>query len=238
MNYEGHESAEEAKLLSKLSHACLPRLREVFLTDQSLFMVMDHIDPMRLKNFVDLANKTTQFSVSDVRNIMKSLLGGVNYCHDRNIIIRNITPDTIMVKKGGGLLAASTIYEVKITDFSCAVINGSTKSLADHPLFDWSDVPYAAPEALLNEPYGKPMDVWSLGVLLFLMLSGELPFFNEDDNTMINAIKMAQFTFSENPWENIKDQIKSLVAEVLVANPAQRLTAKEMLKNQWIMMGY
>lgn len=126
-----------------------------------------------------------------MRNITKSLLGGINYCHERNIIIRNLTPDTIMVKKSGGIMHASTIYEVKITDFSCAVPVGSTKNFADHPLFDWADVPYLAPEALLDSPYGKSMDLWSLGVLVFLMLSGDLPFFNEDDKVLLNMIKVS-----------------------------------------------
>ncbi len=145
---------------------------------------------MRLKNYVDISTKTTTFALTDVRVVLKSLLSGVHYCHERNIIIRNLTPDTIMVKKGGGILAASTIYEVKITDFSCAVTNGSTKCLSDHPLFDWNDVPYSAPEALLELPYTKSMDIWSVGVLLYMMIAGELPFVNEDDMALLNSIKV------------------------------------------------
>lgn len=191
-NYEGQEPAEEAKILSKLSHACIPRLREVFLTDNSLFMVMDFIDSKRLKNFIDSTSKTSSFAIGDVRTIVKSLLAGIHYCHERNIIIRNLTPDTIMVKKSGGIMHASTIYEVKITDFSCAVLNGSTKSLSDHPLFDWNDVPYIAPEALLEQPYSKSMDMWSVGVLIYLMIAGDLPFANsEDDKVLLNAIKVS-----------------------------------------------
>lgn len=189
-NYEGQEPAEEVKILSKLSHQNVPRLREVFLTDNSLFMVMDFIDSKRLKNFIDISNKSTPFGPADVRNILKSLLAGIHYCHERNIIIRNLTPDTIMVKKSGGIINASTIYEVKITDFSCAVPTGTTKNLADHPLFDWADVPYLAPEALLDQAYGRSMDMWSVGVLLFMMVSGELPFVNDDDKLLINCIKV------------------------------------------------
>lgn len=222
---------------------------------------MDFIDSKRLKNFIDTANKTSQFGQTDVRNIMKSLISGVNYCHERSIIIRNLTPDTIMVKKSGGIMHASTIYEVKITDFSCAVPVGSTKNFSDHPLFDWADVPFLAPEALLDQPYGKSMDVWSMGVLLFLMLSGDLPFQNEDDKILLNTIKViiynldiqplnvhinygvdmkqsAQYSFGDNPaWEAIKEGPKALIGQVLIANPAQRLTAKEMAKDPWISSG-
>eukprot|EP01039_Chlorochromonas_danica_P003927 gene3927-4291_t len=239
-NYEGQEPAEEAKILSKLSHACIPRLREVFLTDNSLFMVMDFIDSKRLKNFIDSTSKTSSFAIGDVRTIVKSLLAGIHYCHERNIIIRNLTPDTIMVKKSGGIMHASTIYEVKITDFSCAVLNGSTKSLSDHPLFDWNDVPYIAPEALLEQPYSKSMDMWSVGVLIYLMIAGDLPFANsDDDKVLLNAIKHAQYSFDENPvWANVKDIIKALIGKLLISNPTQRLTAREMLKDPWILTGY
>eukprot|EP00981_Chlorochromonas_danica_P009933 scaffold2913_cov181-Ochromonas_danica.AAC.27 len=131
-------------------------------------------------------------------------------------------------------------YDIGLRVRICAVLNGSTKSLSDHPLFDWNDVPYIAPEALLEQPYSKSMDMWSVGVLIYLMIAGDLPFANsDDDKVLLNAIKHAQYSFDENPvWANVKDIIKALIGKLLISNPTQRLTAREMLKDPWILTGY
>eukprot|EP01034_Spumella_vulgaris_P028990 gene28990-35955_t len=156
--------SEEIKILAKLSHESIPKLQEIFITNISVFVVTDFVDSMRLKHFVDTRNKTTKLTIPDTRKIIKSLVSAVSYCHSQDVIIRHLTASNILVKSNG-----KDGFEVKICDFSLAVPSGSIKVLCDHPLFEWNDVPYLAPEALLGHPYSTAMDVWSLGVLLYVM---------------------------------------------------------------------
>eukprot|EP01034_Spumella_vulgaris_P029852 gene29852-36972_t len=141
------------------------------------------------------------------------------------MIIRNLTADNIMVKSNG-----KDSYEVKICDFSLAVHVGSLKVLCDHPLFEWNDVPYLAPEALLGHPYSTAMDVWSVGVLLYAMICGRLPFDSPNDKDLVEMIKFAnyEFTADNDVWSGgANDKIKCMIGLLLVANPSDRPASKD-----------
>ncbi len=183
--------------------------------------------------FTDLTAKSTKLSLIDTHQIISSVISATSYCHANNVIVRNLTADNIMVKSNG-----SGAFDVMICDFSLAVPSvGSFQALCDHTLFEWSDVPYMAPEALLGHPYSTSMDVWSIGVLLYMMVSGELPFESDDDKELVNSIKHASFEFHvRNPvWEGKNEKVKNLIGELLVANPSGRPTAKDVLKNPWLL---
>jgi serine/threonine protein kinase len=225
---------EEIKILSKLSNESIPKLLEIFITNISVFVVTDFVDSMRLKHYVDVRNKTTKLTPADSRKIIKSLISAVSYCHTNDVIIRHLTAENIMVKSNG-----KDGFEVKICDFSLAVPMGSIKVLCDHPLFEWNAVPYLAPEALLGHPYSTAMDVWSIGVLLFLMVAGRLPFDSADDKDLVEMIKFAsyEFTSDNNVWASGNDKIKYLIGLLLVANPTDRPASSELLKNEWLVVG-
>jgi serine/threonine protein kinase len=135
-----------------------------------------------------------------------------------------------MVKKIG-----DGVFETKIADFSQVVVVGSCKVLSDHTIFEWADVPYMAPEALLGQSYSTPMDVWSIGVLLFTMLSAELPFTAHEDQELVEKIKFASFQFSAD--YAMDDKAKYLIGQLLVPSAGDRPTCKEIMKNEWIVMG-
>ncbi len=140
------EIYNEITILSKLKHANIPTLSEIFITNISVFMVTDFVDTMRIKHFIDFKNKTTSLTTRDTQSIMRSVLSATSYCHTNGFIVRNLTADNIMVKKVG-----DGVFETKIADFSQAVAVGSTKQICDHTTFEWADVPYMAPEALLGD---------------------------------------------------------------------------------------
>lgn len=230
--------ATEVLFLSKMNHVSIPKLREIFITEASLFIVMDYIDPFRLSNFVNVKDNKTLLNVSESRRIMKSIVSAVHHCHEHGIIVRELTPNNIMVKKAGvDSTGHSCIFDVMLVDFSLSVVDGSTSLLADHPIFEWSMVPYTAPEALLNQPYSTSMDMWSLGVVLFSMLSGHLPFNNEDDHLLVSDIKTANFEFDEDCWNSVPQAAKMLIGELLHSIPTDRLTAKQAMKSSWLVIG-
>ena len=104
-----------------------------------------------MKNFVDTRNHSTTLSLDDTKAIFRALLEVTKYCHEQRIVVRSLTPSNIALKKISNPANNSPHYDVKIADFSQSVAAGSFKVLCDHPLFDWHDVPFMAPEALLGE---------------------------------------------------------------------------------------
>ena len=141
-------------------------------------------------------NSKTMLSFHDTRCIIKSVIEAVNFCHSKQIIVRNLTAKNICVKRVAGTNNASSssgLFEVKIADFSLAVSNGCTEYLCDSPYFNWSQVPFMAPEALLGNENSYPMDMWSIGVLLFMMVTNSLPFQNDDDVELMNQITVSSF---------------------------------------------
>jgi len=223
----------EILILAKLSHMSIPRIKEVFITDISVFVVTDFVDSMRLKHFVDLKRQTTSLTHSDTRKILTAILSATAYCHSLDVIVRNITLDNITVKRDG-----KDGIEVKIADFSLATYTGSIEVLCDHALFDWNDVPYASPEALLGHPYGTKTDVWSIGVVLYSMISGELPFSSNDDKALVEQIKTASFAFDavNTLWTVVDPRIKALIYAMVAVVPSERPACADLLKsNPWIL---
>ena len=241
----GHDAeslvALEVLLLARLSHASVPRLREVFLTDSAIFLVTNYLDPMRLGNFVDLKQNTCALSAADVRSVMRSVCGAVAHCHEHGVLVRDLSPNNIMVRKQPHQQQqskdnkkdkdGSSGWEVVIADFSLAVSAGSLQVLSDHPLFDWSLVPYTAPEALLGHPYSYPMDCWALGALMYTLLSGHQAFHHDDDALLVRKIKSADYNVFLLPSDS--EHAATIIKQTLKTHPEDRLTSKQILKSHY-----
>ena len=247
-NYPSSQEAASAKedaeslvtseilVLSRLNHECLPKLKEVFLTDSSCFLVTNYLDPARLSHYVDVRAHSTQLHVADVRRIAKSLCSALAHCHDHGVIVRDLSPSSIMLRKSGvdAKTGGALKLEVVIADFSLAVPQNSAQVLSDHPLFDWSLVPYTAPEALLGGAYSYPMDCWSLGVLMYVLFSGHEPFFHDDDHVLVQNIRTASFDFDEDAFDSVDESAKTAISHVLKVTPTKRWTAQQFLKCPWL----
>lgn len=95
---------------------------------------------------------------------------------------------------------------------------------------------YIAPEILKREYYGKPVDMWSAGVCLYILLSGYAPFYDEDQRRLFEKIKKGQYCFDEDAWGDISPEAKHLIAGLLQLDPAKRLTAAEALRHPWVLV--
>ena len=93
---------------------------------------------------------------------------------------------------------------------------------------------YVAPEMLDRKPYGKEVDMWSIGVILYILLSGMIPFDSNCNKDLYNKIKKGEYSLDIEPWENVSDSAKDLVRKLLIVNPAERFTAKDVLQHQWV----
>lgn len=253
------DKTEEAQIVLEVSilaglgsHPNIPNLKELFLTEKAVYIVTDYVDMMRMKNYVDLRNRKSSFTMVETRKIFKALFSAVTHCHEHMVIVRNLTMDNIMIRKRDP--AASTgasngkksedvgDYEVKIADFGQAVEFGCKLPVAEHALFDWNQVPYFSPEAVLRLPYNQASDIWSLGVLLFAMVSGELPFAVDDymDRALLmERIRNAEYSFNSNAavWMSVKKELRDIITAVFVSDPLNRATAAEIRRNEWFLHG-
>lgn len=240
-HYPGEENSlvalSEVAILNKLSnHTCYPRIHEMFLTDSSLFFVTEYIDSFRLINYMKLNEHKSSLALSDIKQISKALGSALQYCHQQKIVLRDLHPLNIMVTKtsNGGMNS----FDIKIVDLSLAIYtkdNGlNNEPLCNHPCFDWNLVPFTAPEALFNLEYGASMDMWSLGVLIFCMISGSLPFEHRDDSALLTLIKNGHYHFIDAVWNTIPQAVKETLSQLIHTLPKDRITAKQFMKASWL----
>lgn len=102
-------------------------------------------------------------------------------------------------------------------------------------LYGFAGTPiYLSPEVIKNDPYGKPVDIWACGVILYILLVGDLPFWNTDKNDLFFLIKTGSLNDTSKEWHSISSNAKDLILKMLTPDPERRLTASEALKHPWI----
>jgi len=254
----------EVSILNKLSgHETIPKLYELFLTENAMFVVTQYVDLFRLKNYIDLKSEKVVFSLAETRKIVKKLLNAIEHCHSHFIVLRCLTPENILVKKLSDNTATSTAvpfnnnsntantkekvpeYEVILTDMSLAVAwdgEDASEPLQNHSSFDWSLLPYCSPEIVTRGPVSPATDMWSLGVLVYLLVGGNLPFVVPDmlyDRAqLVDKIAQANFSFSaQSVWTETRLDVRNVVTSLLHSDPTQRSTASELKANTWLLRG-
>lgn len=223
---------------------------------------MEYLDPYRLLNFIDWQAGMSRLSLDDARFIFKTLASAVHHCHEEDILVRDLSPMNILVKKNFPTVAppsptlssssssnkfssvrpstntvlvpATTPFDVKIVDFSFAVREGHTESMRNHPLFDASMTPYCAPEVFSHgNRETKAMDMWSLGVLYYVMIAGHLPWSQStnipNDPVLLGSIQSGKVSFVEDCWKDAKDE-KTIISQLLDIHVNKRMTANELMK--------
>ena len=95
---------------------------------------------------------------------------------------------------------------------------------------------YVAPEVLMQQPYGKECDYWSICVVCFILLSGSPPFYNEDNYELFDLIKQCKYDFDPESWSDVSPEAKDFVSKILVSDPKERLNCDQMLNHPWMTM--
>jgi len=217
----------EIKILRKLRHPHIVNLKEVVLTDDYTYIIMELLSGGELFNRIV---EKVCFPEAEAKDLFAQILTSMQYLHSLDIVHRDVKPENILYVSEGST-------KVKLIDFGYA---GIWK--AEQPLTGLCGTPdYVAPEVLtwydeddVGTPYGKGSDMWSLGVLLYVVLSGCSPFSGEDEEALLKMVSEAKYEFFEKEWEGISAEAKDLINKLLVVDPSQRLTMEQTLTHPWL----
>lgn len=217
-------AGEEAKLLHELEilreldHPHIVRLYETFKEPELYYFVMEYCRGGELFSLIQSETRLTEDKAS---LIMHQILAVVSYIHEKGVIHRDLKPENIFLEHKSGELA------IKIGDFGLAEKTNSQGCLSGAVGTSY----YMAPE-IFDSEYSMSVDMWSCGVILYIMLTGKVPFPGRTDEEIIERIKLLEFSLNIPEFETVSPEAKQLITQLMC--PAKvRLTAKDALKHAW-----
>ncbi|KAH3762409.1 protein kinase 1 [Pelomyxa schiedti] len=213
---------EEVKILQKVHHPNIIGIQDVFETPTRLYIVLELVTGGEL--FEKIKNEE-HFSEPLSRDIFIQCLHAVKYLHSQGITHRDLKPENI-------LLATPESHVIKISDF------GLSRILDEGTITQMQTVvgtpQYVAPEVLLGKGYRPNVDLWSLGVILYVMLCGYYPFDENDNKKLYGQIKVGTFQFAAPFWDPVSENAKDLIRKLLTVDPEKRITTEEALAHPWL----
>jgi calcium/calmodulin-dependent protein kinase I len=215
----------EVTILMDLSHPSIVNLREVFEDDNYVYMVMDLMVGGEL--FERICNDYPMgYSEKTSAQIISKVVEAIQYLHEKGVIHRDLKPENLLYA------SPDDDSDIRITDFGLAKIYKGdvvVKTACGSPN-------YVAPEVLLNraEGYTCGVDMWSIGVILYVLLCGFCPFYDENTAALFNLITSGSYSFPSPYWDHISDQAKDLITHLLEVDPKKRYTPTQVLAHPWI----
>jgi len=212
----------EARICRNLQHPNIVRLHENIQEEFFHYLVFDLVTGGEL--FEDIVAREF-YSEADASHCIQQILESVNHCHQNGVVHRDLKPENLL------LASKAKGAAVKLADFGLAIeVQGDQQAW-----FGFAGTPgYLSPEVLKKEPYGKPVDIWACGVILYILLVGYPPFWDEDQQKLYAQIRGGAYDFPSPEWDSVTPEAKNLINQMLTVNPAKRIRAEEALKHPWI----
>ncbi|EPY89434.1 calcium/calmodulin-dependent protein kinase type II subunit gamma isoform 6 [Camelus ferus] len=250
-----HQKLErEARICRLLKHPNIVRLHDSISEEGFHYLVFDLVTGGEL--FEDIVARE-YYSEADASHCIHQILESVNHIHQHDIVHRDLKPENLL------LASKCKGAAVKLADFGLAIeVQGEQQAwfeLQARPLMvlassetgggegaeppHWPSVTqysfagtpgYLSPEVLRKDPYGKPVDIWACGVILYILLVGYPPFWDEDQHKLYQQIKAGAYDFPSPEWDTVTPEAKNLINQMLTINPAKRITADQALKHPWV----
>ncbi|XP_048715013.1 calcium/calmodulin-dependent protein kinase type II subunit gamma isoform X1 [Caretta caretta] len=218
-----HQKLErEARICRLLKHPNIVRLHDSISEEAFHYLVFDLVTGGEL--FEDIVARE-YYSEADASHCIHQILESVNHIHQHDIVHRDLKPENLL------LASKCKSAAVKLADFGLAIeVQGEQQAW-----FGFAGTPgYLSPEVLRKDPYGKPVDIWACGVILYILLVGYPPFWDEDQHKLYQQIKAGAYDFPSPEWDTVTPEAKNLINQMLTINPAKRITADQALKHPWV----
>jgi calcium-dependent protein kinase len=216
------EFKREIEIMKMLDHPNIIKLYETFEDTRNVYLVMELCSGGEL---FDRILQAGSFSEVQAAILMQQIIRGIHYLHKHHICHRDLKPENFLFQ------TKDTIEQnnLKIIDFglSCKFETGQVmKTKAGTPY-------YVAPQVLQGR-YDQASDLWSCGVIMYVLLCGYPPFYGETDSDVLNKVRSGRFSFGSSCWRAVTQDAKDLIRELIKMDPKQRLTAEQALNHAWI----
>lgn len=226
------EILKEIEILMSLSHDNVIYLKEYFEESGRVYIIMEYLGGGELLDALLSKEKThdgleAHYSEQDARMIFKQIIAGVKYMHDKGIVHRDLKLENLLLSKRGD------IRSIKIADF------GLAKKYAQAALSTICGTPqYVAPEIIRGGStpytYDSQCDLWSCGIILFILLGGYPPFYDDSEPKLFRKIRAGKYNMDDPVWDIVSDDAKDLIAKLLTVSPEERLTVDGVLAHPWM----
>ncbi|KAI6654923.1 calcium/calmodulin-dependent protein kinase type II delta chain isoform X16 [Oopsacas minuta] len=205
------------------SHANIVSMIDTFKDKEHYYMLFELITGGEL--FDDIV-KREFYSEEDASKAIRQILDALLYCHEKGIVHRDLKPENLL------LSSKVPPADIKVADFGLAIE-------LEHPTeFNWygfAGTPgYLSPEVIKREPYGKPVDMWAIGVILYILLVGYPPFWDEIQERLYKQIKEGRYDFPRPEWDTVSKSAKDLIMKMLIVDPIKRITIDDALHHPWV----
>ncbi|CDW90598.1 serine threonine protein kinase [Stylonychia lemnae] len=213
---------DEIKILKQLDHPNIVQVYEYFQDELNVYIIMEYLKGGSLFDRLKAINR---FGEREAAYVMKQVLQALNYCFQKNIVHRDMKLENI-------LFVQEDTLQIKIIDFGSAVyVDNQTKNL-NRIVTAY----YVAPEIINKEEQIMKCDVWSCGVILFILLSGQAPFRGKDEQEILDKVLKNQVNFEENQWKSVSRRAKNLIKQMIETNVVTRLSLLQCIQSPWIKM--
>uniref|UniRef100_F7BGM9 Protein serine kinase H2 n=1 Tax=Ornithorhynchus anatinus TaxID=9258 RepID=F7BGM9_ORNAN len=222
---EGREvCTSELSVLRRVSHCNIIQLIEVFEIRDRVYLVMELATGGEL---LDRVIAQGSFTERDATRVLQMVADGIRYLHSLRITHRNLKPENLLYYHPG------VESKILITDFGLA---SSGKASSNWSMTTLCGTPeYMAPEILLRNPYTSAVDMWALGVITYILLSGMLPFEDENQSRLYRKILKGKYSYTGDPWPNVSNLAKDFIDQLLNVDSTFRMSAGQALNHPWVL---
>lgn len=219
--YDEEKISKEVNILKMVDHPNIIKVLEFYKNNSNFYIITELLEGGELFNKISNSKYLEEASAAYV---MKQIFSAVNYCHKNGIFHRDLKPENILIEE-----SIDNMINIKIIDFGTSEIFKKDK-IFHHQI---GTSYYISPEVLKNK-YNHKCDLWSCGVIMYILLSGSPPFFGKNEDEILKCVQTGKFEFKSRIWKRISDSAKDLITKLLEVDVDKRLSAEEALQHPWL----
>jgi calcium-dependent protein kinase len=209
----------EVSILKTMDHPNILRIFEFYEDEDSFYLVTEYLTGGELFDFIIQKKQLNEVMAA---SFMKQLLGAINYCHRNNIVHRDLKPENLIRE------STHEASAIKVIDFG-----ESTLLLPGERLNSMLGTAYYIAPEVLRYDYNEKCDIWSCGVILFILLSGTPPFSGRSDAEILGKVRLGKYSFSNRVWRQVSVQAKDLIQRMMKVDVHARISAQQALEHPW-----